>query len=94
MRNLTLLLFICGALFAGAQLAGAGDASKGSDIAKAYGCEVCHHKDLDGKKEVRIKNDLMAFRDGGRTRPPSMVRKAQNLSDEDISNLAAYFSGK
>jgi cytochrome c553 len=93
MRNLTLLLFICGAVFAGAQFAGAGDASKGSDIARTYSCTVCHHKDLDGKKESRIKNDLIAFRDGGRT-PASMARTARSLSDEDIDNLAAYFSGK
>ena len=74
------------ALFVGA--AGAGDIETGKDLAK--GCR-CHKKDLNGKDEADIVKKLEMYRTGeGKSK--SMIKKAATLTDEDIANLAAYFS--
>jgi cytochrome c553 len=84
-------------LFAGA--AQAGDAAAGK--AKAVVCAACHgangistiptYPNLAGQKEAYLVDSIKAYRDGTR-KNPIMAPMAAALSDEDIANLAAYFS--
>lgn len=86
-------------LFSTGQLSLAGDAAAGKE--KAASCAACHGADgtspndmwpnLKGQKEGYLKKQLKAFRDGDRS-DPMMSPMAQPLTDEDIDNLAAYFS--
>ncbi|MEZ5541375.1 MAG: cytochrome c [Pseudomonadota bacterium] len=81
----------------GAALAGDAEAGK----TKAAACAGCHGPEgvssnpmwpnLAGQKEGYLVKQLKAFRDGTRT-DPMMSPMAKPLSDEDIDNLAAYFS--
>ncbi len=77
----------------------AGDASAGK--AKSVVCAACHGANgislnplwpnLKGQKDMYIIKQLTAFRDGTR-KDPTMSPMAAGLSDNDIANLAAYFS--
>ena len=77
----------------------AADAEAGK--AKAALCTACHGADgisladiwpnLKGQKEGYLKKQIKSFRDGDRL-DPSMQPMVANLTDEDIDNLAAYFS--
>jgi cytochrome c553 len=76
----------------------AGDATAGR--AKAAQCATCHGLDgiskqpdapnLAGQTEEYLVKALNDFRSGTR-RNEMMSIMAQNLSDADIANLAAYF---
>ena len=78
----------------------AGDAAAGK--AKSATCAGCHGAagvsnnplwpNLAGQKEAYLVKQLKAFRDGTRT-DPMMAPMAKPLSDDDIANLAAYYSG-
>ena len=78
----------------------AGDAAAGK--AKSAVCVACHgangisaipnYPNLAGQKEAYIVKQLTAFKSGTRT-DPVMAPMAMPLSDADIANLAAYFSG-
>ena len=78
----------------------AGDAAKGK--AKAASCGACHGTDgiskvptypnLKGQKAAYIVKQLKAFKSGAR-KDPTMNAMAKPLSDADMDNLAAYFSG-
>ncbi|NIP72693.1 MAG: cytochrome c [Gammaproteobacteria bacterium] len=77
----------------------AGDVEAGK--AKSGTCAGCHGPagisnnplwpNLAGQKEQYLAKQMKAFRDGGRT-DPVMSPMAKPLSDEDIANLAAYYS--
>ena len=77
----------------------AGDAAAGKE--KSALCAACHGADgispndlwpnLKGQKEGYIIKQLKAFKDGSRS-DPMMSPMAAPLSDEDVANLAAYFS--
>lgn len=77
----------------------AGDAAAGRN--KASACTACHGltgvssndswPNLAGQKRTYLVKQLKAFREGVRT-DPLMSPMAKPLSDEDIDNLAAYFS--
>jgi cytochrome c553 len=79
----------------------AGDAAAGKS--KSAVCVACHGPsgvsssdiwpNLAGQKQVYIMKQLKAFREGTRT-DPLMSGMAKPLSDEDIENLAAYFSSQ
>ena len=79
----------------------AGDAAAGK--AKSAICAACHGVDgtsmnplwpnLKGQKEQYLIKQIKAFRDGDR-KDPSMAPMVAMLSDEDIANLAAYFSSQ
>lgn len=68
---------------------------------KAATCAVCHGAEgisgndiwpnLAGQKAGYLVKQMKAFRDGGR-KDPMMSPMATPLSDDDIANLAAYFS--
>jgi cytochrome c553 len=86
-----------GLVFSPAQAAG--DAAAGK--AKAAVCGACHGvngistndmwPNLAGQKEGYLKLQLTALRDGTR-KNPMMSPMAANLSDQDIADLAAYYS--
>jgi cytochrome c553 len=78
----------------------AGDAAAGK--AKSGMCAACHgaagvsavpmYPDLAGQKEMYLVKQLKDFKSGAR-KDPVMGAMAMPLSDADIANLAAYFSG-
>ena len=77
----------------------AGDIAAGK--AKSMTCMACHGSagispngiwpNLAGQKEAYLIKQIKAFRDGGRI-DPMMAPMVNHLSDDDIENLAAYFS--
>ncbi|MGY0216487.1 c-type cytochrome [Endozoicomonadaceae bacterium StTr2] len=81
----------------------AGDAAAGK--AKAAVCAACHgangkaaiptYPNLAGQNQAYLEAALKAYKGGQRTGGMSavMVPQAKMLTDKDISNLAAYFSG-
>lgn len=82
-----------------------GSAMAAGDIAagkvKAAVCAACHGANgisanplwpnLRGQKDQYIIKQLKAFKDGTR-KDPLMSPQAAQLSDQDIENLAAYWS--
>ena len=78
----------------------AGDAAAGK--IKAQMCAVCHGLDgigknplvpnLAGESPIYITKQLKAFRSGER-KHEQMSIIAAGLSDDDIANLAAWYSG-
>jgi cytochrome c553 len=78
-----------------------GDASKGKVLAK--NCAACHGETgvasnpawpkLAGQKPGYLVNVLKAFKAGLR-KDPMMAGVARGLSDTDIANLAAYYTGQ
>ncbi len=87
-------------LILASQVSVAGDAAAGKT--KASACVACHgmngigtqplYPNLAGQKEAYIAQTLKGFRSGERTNA-IMNAMAKPLSDADIDNLAAYFSG-
>ncbi len=79
--------------------AGAGDASAGRQ--KARKCQTCHGIDgiallptaphIAGENSVYLSAQLEAFRSGKRQHE-IMSLIARNLTDEDIADLAAWYS--
>lgn len=75
------------------------DAEAGRD--KSGQCRTCHGADgiaslpnaphLAGQPEAYLAAQLRAYRDGTRS-DPNMDVVAQQLSDEDIADLAAYYA--
>ena len=99
MKYVTVVV-VAGALLCASGLAFAGDAAAGK--AKAATCAGCHGAEgvsgnamwpnLAGQKDAYFVKQMKAFRDGTR-KDPMMGPMAKPLSDADIDNLAAYYSG-
>ncbi len=96
-----LLSLVCSLAMLGAvSTANAADAAAGK--AKSMTCAACHGANgmspndlwpnLAGQKAGYLAKQIKAFRDGNRN-DPMMAPMAKALSDDDIANLAAYFSG-
>ena len=78
----------------------AGDAAAGK--AKAAVCAACHGPagvsvnpawpSLAGQQPVYLAKQIRLFRDGERVEP-TMQPFVQNLSDQDIDDIAAYYAG-
>ena len=93
------LIILSASLLALSPLTYAGDAAAGK--AKSASCAACHGAEgispndvwpnLAGQKEGYLIKQMKAFKDGSRM-DPMMSPMAAPLSDEDINNLAAYFS--
>src|SRR5262245_37636411 len=93
---------ICAAAFAASAPALA-DGSKEAGQAKSVPCVACHSIDgnsvnpewpsIAGQHESYLVRQLKAFRDGTRQNP-LMSPMAAGLSDEDIADLAAWFSSQ
>lgn len=98
--NKVLVAAVAGVMMGISGAGQAGDAAAGK--AKAATCAGCHGAagvsnnpmwpNLAGQKEGYLVKQMKAFRDGTRT-DPMMSPMAKPLSDADIENLAAYFSG-
>lgn len=96
-RSALALLIV--ALASSVDAAAAGDAKAGR--AKALVCQACHGIDglskvpdapnIAGQVEDYLVTQLQAFKSGAR-RSETMSVVASTLSDEDVRNLAAYFS--
>ena len=95
-----LALALAAAVFAqGTVPALAGDLASGRD--KASVCAPCHGVDglakqahvpnIAGNSDIYLIKQLEAFR-GGQRQDPQMSFIAQDLSDEDIANLAAWYA--
>jgi len=77
----------------------AGDISAGK--AKAAACAGCHgvngisnapnYPNLAGQKEKYLASAINSYRSGGRN-DPTMKAMVAALNDNDVANLAAYFS--
>ena len=99
MKKSLKLIALAGSLSLFANFASAGDAAAGK--AKAAVCAACHgangismipnYPNLAGQKEAYLVDSLKAYKNGSR-KNPVMSPMAAPLSDEDIANLAAYFS--
>jgi cytochrome c553 len=98
-RYVTIITPVLLALALSTQAQARGDAAAGKT--KAAVCAACHGMEgissndiwpnLKGQKYGYLVKQLKALRDGTRT-DPMMSPMAKPLSDEDIENLAAYFS--
>lgn len=85
-----------------AAVAGRPDADAGREAAKTV-CAPCHgpagislvrnYPNLAGQKENYLISSMEAYRTGERKSPDEMSPVAEKLTDQDIKNLAAYFSG-
>ena len=79
---------------------GSGDATAGK--AKAAVCAACHGPagisvnpawpSLAGQQPVYLAKQIRLFRDGVRVEP-TMQPFVQNLSDQDVDDIAAYYAG-
>ena len=97
-RPLVLALAVT-ALFAASSVS-AGDAEAGKAKANTV-CAACHgangissipnYPNLKGQKEAYLKKAMTDFKTGARN-DPTMSAMAAPLTDEDIANLAAYYS--
>lgn len=99
MKKLVSAVMVSVAVLASGTALAAGDAAAGK--AKSATCAGCHGAEgisgnplwpnLAGQKDAYLVKQLKAFRDGTRN-DPMMSPMAKPLSDDDINNLAAYFS--
>ena len=99
MTNKTIFLFTFFGFLAHPFLWGAGNIAKGK--AKAVTCIACHGlkgisnnplwPNLAGQKEEYLIKQIKAFKSGIR-KDPSMAPMVTPLTEEDIKNLAAYYS--
>ena len=93
------LLIVTAGLFLSCTAYAAGDIEAGK--AKSMICAACHGANgistndiwpnLAGQKKGYLVKQIKAFRDGSRV-DPSMAPMVKSLTDEDIANLAAYYS--
>ncbi len=94
-------IVVAAALTVAGSAQAAGDAAAGQQ--KSAPCQACHSTDgnspvgmypkIAGQHPGYIATQLKALRDGTR-KDPLMSPMAANLSDQDIDDLAAYFSGQ
>jgi cytochrome c553 len=95
------LILVAGAVFVtGGVASHAGDVAAGREKAKA--CSVCHGMDglslatdaphIAGQSEVYMRSQLENYRSQQRIHSQMNII-AGNLSDDDIADLVAYYSG-
>jgi cytochrome c553 len=101
MKSMTIMLLLMGlaAIAAAAEPALGADAAAGRQ--KARQCQTCHGLDgiakipiaphLAGESQIYLETQLKAFRSGKREHE-MMTVVARDLSDEDISDLAAWYA--
>jgi len=100
MKKQILALIAVSALTVSATSMAGGNAAAGK--ARAAACAGCHGADgvskapiypnLKGQKEAYLVKQLKNFKSGAR-KDPTMNAMAKPLSDADMANIAAYFSG-
>jgi len=87
-------------MFAVSVVQAGGDSARGKELAQE--CGMCHGEDGKGNDEVPaitgldeayFIEQLMAFKSGGRTdEMEMMLMYTEDLSEQDMSDLAAYLS--
>lgn len=104
MMNKLLIITVAGIMLGGPQIASAGraDVEAGKQKAKVV-CAPCHgpagislvrnYPNLAGQKEKYLAEQLEAYRTGARVSEKLMTPIAVQLTDQDIKNLAKYYSG-
>lgn len=95
------LLLTLGAAAAAAQDSPGGDQEAGRD--KSRICAGCHgpegtgtmprYPNLAGQHQPYLEKAITAYRDGGR-QDPEMSPMAASLSDQDIRDLATFYSNQ
>ena len=95
----TFIYILLSSLAFGSSFAFAGDVKAGK--AKSVTCAVCHGSagisnsplwpNLAGQKEKYLIKQLKDFKSGTR-KDPTMAPMVAALTDEDIKNLAAYYT--
>ncbi|MDR0806159.1 MAG: cytochrome c [Enterobacteriaceae bacterium] len=97
------LLLLSGALLINFSAHAAGDADAGKS--KATKCATCHgvkgivsiptYPNLAGQNEVYLDASMHAYKNGERSGglATAMSAYVRSLSDQDIADLAAYYSG-
>jgi cytochrome c553 len=98
-NNIIIVLVFLLSLFA-ADVQAEGDATRGQELAD--GCADCHGDDglgdedipaLAGMEAAGLRKALMDFKTGARVDEyEMMVETAADLSEQDIADLAAYFT--
>ena len=101
MRHLLLAAFAGASLVLSVGANAAGDAAAGKS--KSAVCAACHGAtgtsanaiwpNLAGQKEAYLVKQLKAFKSGAR-KDPMMAPMVASLSDQDMANLAAYYSSQ
>lgn len=76
------------------------DIAKGEE--KSQVCVACHgekgisqqdnYPHLHGQRQTYLLRQMRTFRDGGDRRDPIMTPMLESMTDQDLQNLAAYFS--
>jgi len=100
MKNVSRVLAVAGIAVAMFPAVAQADAADGKGLAKAK-CQVCHGIDgiakipiaphLAGESQIYIETQLKAFRSGKREHEMMSVI-AKDLSDEDITSVAQWYS--
>ena len=100
MNNVSRVVAVAGIALALSPAMALADAAAGKDLAKAK-CQVCHGIDgiakipiaphLAGESQIYIETQLKAFRTGKREHEMMSVI-AKDLSDEDITSVAQWYS--
>lgn len=95
------LLLGCSSLALGAAPGLKGDAAAGKD--KSATCAACHGADgnslapsfpkLAGQGEKYLLKQMKDIRDGARP-VPTMVGQVDNMSDQDLADIAAYYASQ
>jgi len=93
MRTIALTVILATSLLCAVALAQVGNAEAGATLAKKM-CS-CHNskKDLDGKPALGLIKKLKDYK-AGKGEPKMMVTLSGKLSDKDILDAAAYYSGR
>jgi cytochrome c553 len=103
MKNAASILMLCiASAFLASPAAAQGDAERGAKL--AYTCQGCHGIEgyrnaypsyrvpkLGGQKAAYLVAALQGYRDGTREHP-TMQAQASSMTDEEMQDLAAYFS--
>lgn len=96
------MIILAGVLLCAQPALAKGDATAGEQ--KAMMCVACHgvagkvsvpmYPNLAGQNEAYLEHSLHAYKKGERSGGQAEIMKAyvSGLSDEDISNLAAYYA--
>ena len=100
MKSFPLTLVAVAVLVTGGVASQAGDVAAGREKAKA--CSVCHGMDglslrpdaphIAGQSEIYMRDQLEKYRSQQRIHPEMNII-AGDLSDDDIADLVAYYSG-
>lgn len=101
-RNKSFCLPVVFSLALGGPVATAAEVDIASGEEKSQVCIACHgqqgisqqdnYPHLHGQRQTYLLRQMRTFRDGGDRRDPIMTPMLENMSDQDLQNLAAYFS--